>query len=141
MKVDLAELAAPELGLAKRALPYVLGVVAFVAALLALRFVVGMVTGDKPAQQAAQAELDGRVFGSERDSQEFAATKMIERGHTDAAIKEKEIEYVQTIRSAPGAETPVPPALHDAGIAALRGLRDASGEHTGDGAAVSPSGS
>lgn len=97
--------------------------------------------GDGDARVAAQTKVDGAVANAVAGSNDFAAAKLIEHTQTNTEIKEKEFHYVETIRAAPGADTPVPPAVHDAGIAAIRGLRDASANSDGPAAPVPDKGS
>lgn len=97
--------------------------------------------GDGDARVAAQSKIDGAVANAVAGSNDFAAAKLIEHTQTNTEIKEKEIHYVETIRAAPGADAPVPVAVHDAGIAAIRGLRDASADSERPAAAVPDKGS
>lgn len=113
----------------------VIAVLAAVAVGL-LWFAVSAILGDKPAQKAAQAQVDNRVATAAEQTHDFADHAMIEHNRENVTIKEKEVHYVETIRAAPGADNAIAPAVHDAGIAAIRGLRDASGDGQRDGAGL-----
>lgn len=93
--------------------------------------------GEAPAMKAAQTQLDGRVNAAGQASEDSAVAAYADHVRTNETIKEKETHYVETIRSAPGADAPVPDALHSAGIDAIRGLRVASNDDNSAAEAVS----
>jgi hypothetical protein len=83
---------------------------------------------DGPAQRAAQAKVNEKVEQAGAASFDNAVGQFADHVRERETIKEKETHYVETIHEAAGANDAVPPAVHDAGIAAIRGLRDASGD-------------
>jgi hypothetical protein len=92
---------------------------------------------DGPAQRSAQAKVDERVQNAAVASQDAAVEKFADHVRERETIKEKETHYVETIHAAPGANDPMPAAVHDAGIAAIVGLRDASADGNSAAAPVS----
>jgi hypothetical protein len=82
--------------------------------------------GEAGAMKAAQAKVDGRVQDAASASFDSAVGKYADHVRERETIKEKETHYVETIHDAAGANDAVPIAVHDAGIAAISGLRDAS---------------
>lgn len=83
---------------------------------------------DGGAQRAATAKVEQRVQNAAVASQDAAVGKFADHVRERETIKEKETHYVETIRSADGANNPMPAAVHDAGTAAIVGLRVASGD-------------
>jgi len=86
------------------------------AALLAL-YLVNAVTGGKVAQ--AVARLQTNIAGAAIESGRDAVQAVGSQGSAEDAIDQRVKENERAIRSAPGADAPVDPALRDT---ALRGL-------------------
>lgn len=83
---------------------------------------------DGPAQRSAQAQVDQRVQDAGTTAADEAVAKYADHVRERETIKEKETHYVETIHAAPGANDAMPAALHSAGLDAINGLRDASGD-------------
>lgn len=102
------------------------GVLLVLAALIAGGLWLKARLGEGDAMRAAQAQVDGKVQDAASASFDSAVGKYADHVRERETIKEKETHYVETIRAAPGANDAVPVAVHDAGIAAIVGLRNAS---------------
>jgi hypothetical protein len=113
------------------------GVLLVIAALIAGGLWLKARLGDAPAMKAAQAQVDQRVQDAATAGNDEAVAKYADHVRERETIKEKETHYVETIHEAAGANDAVPPAVHDAGIAAINGLRDASADSDRPAAAVS----
>jgi hypothetical protein len=122
--------------MAKRWLPEII-LVAVLAALL--WWGIALLRGDRAATKAAQAQIDDRVGEASTATMDVAVRGYTEHAREKVVLKERETRYVETIRTAPGADTAVPAAVHGAGVAAIRGLRDAAGDGEGQSAGVPPS--
>jgi hypothetical protein len=102
------------------------GILLVLAALIAGGLWLKSRLGEAGAMKAAQAKVDQRVQDASTAGVRQAVGKYADHVRERETIKEKETHYVETIHEAAGANDAVPIAVHDAGIAAIVGLRDAS---------------